>query len=278
MKYKLIVVDMDGTLLNNHHDVSQENKAAIKEAINKGIKVAIATGRIYTSARYFAKLVGTTTPIIACNGALIKNHHNDEIIYCNTMNKEDVIAIIETCKKHDIYFQFYDQENFYTEEIKHSSLKYHEWNLKQKEEDQIHIVHLENAAEYLKTNDIQVLKFVVMDENLHKLEQVRKEIAQLDTIEIVKSWFNNIEIMNKDVSKGEAIEALGKILEIEKSQIIAFGDNYNDLSMKNYAETFVAMGNGEDYVLQKADYITDTNDEDGVAKGIRRIVFEEADA
>lgn len=277
MKYKLIVVDMDGTLLNNHHDVSEENKRAIKEAINRGVEVAIATGRIFTSARYFAKLVGTATPIIACNGALIRDYHNDEVIYCNTMNKEDVLEIIKICKNHKIYFQFYDQENFYTEEIKHNSLKYYQWNLKQKEEDQISIIHLEDALKYLETNDVQILKLVVMDENLEKLEKVRKEIAQLDTIEIVSSWFNNIEIMNKDVSKGQAIEALGKILGIEKSEIIAFGDNYNDLSMKKYSETFVAMGNGEDYVLQQADYITDANDEDGVAKGIRRIVFEERD-
>lgn len=268
---------MDGTLLNNHHDVSEENKRAIKEAINRGVEVAIATGRIFTSARYFAKLVGTATPIIACNGALIRDYHNDEVIYCNTMNKEDVLEIIKICKNHKIYFQFYDQENFYTEEIKHNSLKYYQWNLKQKEEDQISIIHLEDALKYLETNDVQILKLVVMDENLEKLEKVRKEIAQLDTIEIVSSWFNNIEIMNKDVSKGQAIEALGKILGIEKSEIIAFGDNYNDLSMKKYSETFVAMGNGEDYVLQQADYITDANDEDGVAKGIRRIVFEERD-
>ncbi|SET32426.1 hypothetical protein SAMN05660297_02013 [Natronincola peptidivorans] len=276
MEYKLIVVDMDGTLLNSKHEISLENKKTLKEAIDKGIYIAIATGRIYTSARFYGKLLGIATPIIACNGGLIRDLYTNEIIYHNPMTKEDVIAIAEICKAHDIYFHFYDQEVFYIEELKHSSLRYHQWNLLQKEEDRINIVHLQDAIRFLKNTDIDVLKVLIIDEDSNKLERVKKIIAQMNSIQIDKSWHNNIEIMNKDVSKGKAIEALAKKLGIKKNEIIAFGDNYNDLSMKDYVETFVAMGNGEDYVLQQSDYITAANDEDGVAEGIKRIVFQEA--
>ena len=96
----------------------------------------------------------------------------------------------------------------------------------------------------------------------------------MPTVEMARSW-HNMEIMNKDVSKGKAIEALGKRYNLKKEEIIAFGDNFNDVSMLDYAGTFVAMENAVDYLKERADYITATNDDNGVAKGIRKIVFNE---
>ncbi|SDK70030.1 Cof-type HAD-IIB family hydrolase [Natronincola ferrireducens] len=273
MNYRLIVVDMDGTLLSNKHDISEENKRVLKEAMARGVKVAIATGRIYTSARFYAKILGIATPIIACNGAFIRDDDRDKVIYCNPMKQEDVIKIAKLCKDHEIYFQFYGQDKMYIEELKYSARKYYEWNLKQERENQIQIIRLDDTMTYLQENDIKVLKMIIMDEDLEKLAKVKKSIEEISSIEINKSWYDNIEIMNKGVSKGQAIKALGEILNISKEEIIAFGDNYNDLSMKDYVKTFVAMGNGEEYVKQQASYITADNDKDGVAEGIRRLVF-----
>lgn len=273
VNYRLIVVDMDGTLLSNKHDISEENKRVLKEAMARGVKVAIATGRIYTSARFYAKILGIATPIIACNGAFIRDDDRDKVIYCNPMKQEDVIKIAKLCKDHEIYFQFYGQDKMYIEELKYSARKYYEWNLKQERENQIQIIRLDDTMTYLQENDIKVLKMIIMDEDLEKLAKVKKSIEEISSIEINKSWYDNIEIMNKGVSKGQAIKALGEILNISKEEIIAFGDNYNDLSMKDYVKTFVAMGNGEEYVKQQASYITADNDKDGVAEGIRRLVF-----
>ncbi|AOY76354.1 Cof-type HAD-IIB family hydrolase [Clostridium formicaceticum] len=277
MKYKLVVLDMDGTLLNSKHQITQENKKALKEAMDQGISVAIATGRIYTSAGFYARLLGISTPIIACNGALIKESLKEEAIYSNPIKKEDVLKVIDLCKKNNIYFQFYDEENFYVETLKHSALKYQDWNKEQKEEDRIKILQLEDAITYLKRKDIKVLKISIMDDDLEKLEKVKNAISKMNTIEINKSWYDNIEVMNKGVSKGKAIEALGGILNVSREEIIAFGDNYNDLSMKDYVKTFVAMGNGETYVKQQADYITASNDESGIAKGIYNVVLGKMD-
>ncbi|AKL94473.1 HAD-superfamily hydrolase, subfamily IIB [Clostridium aceticum] len=277
MKYKLAVLDMDGTLLNSKHEISEENKRALREAMKCGVKIAIATGRIYTSAGFYAKLLGLATPIIACNGAFIKEPLGEEGIYSNPIKTEDVLKVIELCKEHNLYFQFYDEENFYVETLSHSALKYHNWNKKQKEEDQIKILQLEDAASYLKVKDIKVLKISIMDDDPKNLENIKNIISKIDSVEVNKSWYDNIEVMNRGVSKGKAIEALGKILDIHGDEIIAFGDNYNDLSMKDYVKTFVAMGNGEVYVKQQADYITDSNDDSGVARGIYKLVLGEKD-
>lgn len=275
MQYKLIVVDMDGTLLNTNHEVSKETKETLAKAMDKGIKVAIATGRIYTSARFYANLLGLSTPIIACNGAIIKDEEKSEIIFCDAMRKEDVLAIVNICKENDIYFHFYDHEKFYVEKARYNSLGFQDWDFRESLEEQVELILLEDAINYLEENNLDVLKISIMDEDMEKLERTKEDIAKIHTIEIDKSWYNNIEAMNKDVSKGKGIEALGKKLGIRKEEIIAFGDNYNDLSMKDYVKTFVAMENGVEYVKEKADYITDTNDENGVAKGIKKFVLGE---
>ena len=93
------------------------------------------------------------------------------------------------------------------------------------------------------------------------------------TIEVDKSWHNNLEVMNKGVSKGKAIQQLGEILGVAKQDIIAFGDNYNDLSMKDYSGAFVAMGNSDEAIKEAATFVTTSNDENGVAEGIKKYVW-----
>jgi len=275
MQYKLIVVDMDGTLLNTNHEVSKETRETLAKAMEKGVKVGIATGRIYPSARYYGNLLGLSTPIIACNGAIVKDEEKGEIIFSDAMQKDDVIKIINICKENDIYFHFYDHDRFYIERERYNSLDFQDWTFKESMEDQVGIIQLEDASSYVEKNNIDVLKITILDEDMDKLENIKKQIAQISTIEIDKSWYNNMEIMNKEVSKGKGIEALAKKLGIEKDEIIAFGDNYNDLSMKDYVKTFVAMENGVDNVKEKADYVTASNDENGVAKGIKKFVLTE---
>ncbi|OXX82860.1 hypothetical protein AVM15_15740 [Paraclostridium benzoelyticum] len=94
----------------------------------------------------------------------------------------------------------------------------------------------------------------------------------IEDIELTKSFFDNIEIMKKGVNKGSAVESLGKYLDIDKSEIITFGDNHNDLSMIKYAGMGVAMGNAEDIVKKNANFITCKNTEDGVAKALSEIL------
>ncbi|ABR49734.1 Cof-like hydrolase [Alkaliphilus metalliredigens QYMF] len=273
MGYQLIILDMDGTLLNSDKEVSEENKKALQNVKDMGMTVAIATGRIFTSARFYARMLGITAPIIACNGALIRDHQTNEVVYSNPIRLEDAIAIAKLCKEKGVYFHFYNQEQFYIEELGFSSLKYHDWNERQNESDRIHMEKMTNAVEFLTNNAIEVLKFVIMDEDPKKLKEIKEALDEMKTLETDKSWYNNLEVMNKGVSKGKAIKRLAEILQITQEKRIAFGDNYNDLSMKESVRTFVAMENGEEFVKERADYITASNDESGVAKGIKKYIL-----
>ena len=100
---------------------------------------------------------------------------------------------------------------------------------------------------------------------MDKLKKVKEDLDQIEDIEITSSWFNNVEIMHKGVNKGEALKALINYLGIDKDDVIAFGDNYNDLPMLELAGIGVVMGNANDYITAK-------NTEDGVAKAIYKFL------
>jgi len=273
MKYKLIVLDMDGTLLNSNKEVSIENQKALKKAQDNGIEVAIATGRIFTSARFYAKLLGIKAPIIACNGAIVRDESSNEVLNINAINNEDALKVIESFKRHNVYFHIYDEEKIYVEELGFSASIYNAWNEDQSEENKIVIEKLEDAANYFKINNVNILKMMAVDDDRTKIDSIKKELEEIYSITLDKSWHNNLEVMSKGVSKGKGIAMLSKIYKVKPDEIIAFGDNFNDLSMKDYVGTFVAMGNGEEYVKEQAHYVTTSNDDSGVAKGIEELVF-----
>lgn len=269
----LIAIDMDGTMLDDDHKVSERNKEAINRATEKGVKVVISTGRIYTSARYYSRLLGISTPIIACNGAYVCEHDRSKVIYEKSIPLNLCKSIIKLFEEAGVYYHLFDNDNFYTKELNHSSRKYYEWNLKQKEEDRININIIESPMSILEEKDARIYKFVVVDEDQEKLDYVRDSLLRTGELEIVSSWKHNIEIMAKGVSKGKALEELNRILNISKDSVMAIGDNYNDISMLNFAGLPISMGNGEPKVKELAKYITDTNNKDGVAKAIEKFVL-----
>jgi len=271
MNYKLIVTDMDGTLLGSDHKISEENKEALKMAMDKGIKVAIATGRIYTSARNYARLLGINTPIIACNGAIIREEETGNVIYEDKIEYDTCTKIVDLLDEYNLYYQFYTDDTLFCKELSHSSLRYYEFNKSLPKDMRINIVTSNNIKEVIKDKDI--LKVIVIEEkNKDILNKIKEDLKNISNIEICSSWHNNIEIMNKGVNKGHAVKRLAEFLGVDQKHVITFGDNYNDLSMIEFAGMGVAMGNAENLVKEKANYITDKNTENGVAKALNKLL------
>lgn len=273
MKYKLVVLDMDGTLLNSNRQISEENKKAISKLQNSGIKIAIATGRIFTSARFYTRLLGIKTPIIACNGAIVRDDDSNKTLDMKPIAKEDLLKVIQIFEKYEVYFHIYDEENIYVEKTRFNSRIYSNWNEDQSKKNKVHVEKIENTLDYFCSNNINGLKITAVDDDNKKMDFIREELKEINGITVDKSWHNNLEVMNKAVSKGNGIKMLSNIYNVKSEDIIAFGDNFNDLSMKDSVYTFVAMGNAEEYVKGQADYVTDSNDNNGVAKGIEKLIF-----
>ena len=275
MEYKMICIDMDGTLLNSKHEVSERNKKAIKEAIEKGIVVAITTGRIFKSAKIYADLLGIETPIVASNGGFIKEQDKEEIIYKSALTYDQLKVIDSVIKKHNlnVYYNLYN--GIILEKTLNENHAYKQTNRKAKRnEDKITILENVDVDKAFKENEGDILKAICIEnENIDALNRAKKELREIEGLEVVSSWSNNFEVMPKGTCKWSGVKQLAKILGIKENEIICIGDSENDLSMIQNAGFGIAMGNARKDVKEAAKYITDNNECDGVGKAIEKIVL-----
>ena len=276
-RIKLICIDMDGTLLNSNHEVSEENKLTLQKAFESGIKIAICTGRLFMSARYYSDLIGiTNTPVIASNGAYIKNGYTDEAIYENPMPKDLVLEIYSVIKRYGLKVNFNSWNSLLRIDEAPEDHTYVMMNKEVSQDKKINFIINENLEEAINNFDGEILKGIVIEkENTETLWKAKSELKEIygDRLHIVSSGNDNFEIMLGSTSKGNAVSVLTKSLNINPSEVMCIGDSENDLSMITFAGLGVAMGNGLDMVKEAADYITDTNDNSGVAKAIEKFVL-----
>ena len=275
MGYKLVCIDMDGTLLNSKHKVSKTSKEVLIKAHNKGVKIVISTGRMYSDAEFFSNLIGVKAPVIASNGAFIKEKNDNEAIYKNILEEKLFMELLNIFIKYKVHPTFYTPQKAYcgsiiiklfVEYIKLTGAMSSSTKIK-------HIKTMKQWEKVFKIEKDNIVKCEVMHKDLERLRKVRSEIQKIKGIEIVSSSKYNIEITSKGVSKGRAVEKLAAYYNIEKDEIIAIGDSENDISMIEFAGMGVAMGNAIERVKQKSNFITDTNDNEGVAKAINKFIL-----
>lgn len=272
-KIKMIVTDMDYTLLNKEKKISEGNKKALKDAMDAGVHVVLATGRLFSSATFYARELGIKTPIIASNGAIIAESDLSEIYYKKTLPYEAGVKMINLCKERGLFCHLYTKDAIYTEKIVNISARYSEWNNALDESDRINIIVESNLLDTLVRENAHVLKAVVVAKDPVKLAEIREEILKTGVVAVTQSLPDNIEVMDKEVSKGNSVELLAKLYNIHKDEIMAIGDNENDLSMIKYAGFGVAVGNAEQCLLDHAQHITGNYDNDGVAEVINKYVL-----
>lgn len=279
MKYKLICIDMDGTLLDNNHVLSEENKSAILEAHDRGVTIAVTTGRLFASAKCYYDLLGINGPIIASNGTYIREKDKKDFIYKCTFTLEEVKYIYNIITKNNLSCIFYTTDTAISSSEINKNHPYIQNNKNLSEEDKIKFRIEKNLMPVFEEFDGEILKGIAVENDNNKKEnlfKVKEELKSIGKFEVVSSGSNNFEIMKKGSSKGDAVKRLAEILGINREEIICVGDNENDLSMIRYAGLGVAMGNAADILKNEADYITDTNLNSGVGKMIRKFVLIES--
>lgn len=284
--YKLVAIDLDGTLLNSYGIVTEYTKQTIKKCIQKGIEIVLASGRPNDSIEAIAKEIGATNYFISGNGALIYDMQKQESIYEKYMTKEKVLEIIKICEENSISYNVYTNKTILATSLKHNVLYYHKENLKKGENKKTHINIVENMYEYVKQlNEERFLKITVCDENNSIFNSIIRKLRQIEGIEvldvshmsrkIIRQGTEEIpieyyytEVSLAEVDKWNAIEFLQEKLGIKKEEIIAIGDNMNDKKMIEEAGLGIVMKGSTPIVSEVADYITEGNNEDGVAKAL----------
>lgn len=271
MKYKMIAMDLDGTLLPENQYISEKNIAAIKAAFDLGVRVTISTGRMYASARIFTEVLPANISMICLNGAYIMDSDSMDPIYVRPMKEKDIIDIIRICKLYNAGLHFYSHDTIFAEKPSeyYSALNK---NLPESKRIKFEIVQESNWREVIKKSGSKILKGLIVVDNADKLERLMGDVNGTD-VEAVKMGPDCIEIMDKGVSKGNAVQHLSDIYKINREDIICIGDNENDISMLKYAGLGVAMGNASDIVKAEADYVTLKDVEDGPAYVINKFIL-----
>lgn len=274
---KLICIDMDGTLLNSNHEISERNKEVLKKAYNSGVKIAITTGRLFCSARYYADLIGIDLPVIGSNGAYIKHKYDDMAILENEIPKDVAIEIYNIVKKHGLTINFNSWDTLIREDEVPANHAYSIMNKDLPDDKKVKFIINGNVIETINNFDGKILKGIVIEESENKdnLWAAKDELKETfgDKLHVVSSGTDNFEVMIGITSKGNAVAHLADTLNIHPEEVMCIGDSENDISMLKFAGIGVAMGNGLQMVKDIADYVTDTNNNDGVAKAIEMFVL-----
>ncbi|WP_010248281.1 Cof-type HAD-IIB family hydrolase [Acetivibrio cellulolyticus] len=271
--YKMIAIDLDGTLLNSNKEISKENEKCIKLAIEKGIKVVICSGRIYPGAKIYAEQVSLVEPLIVCNGAVIRDLKTDEVYYANLLSKEDCNRVIDILHSEGIYFHTYIDDVMYAEKLDYSALYYMIKSKDLRRDFRIDVKVVESVKDIIAQSCASPAKIVVMSSESEALMRARQLVDNIKTVEVVSSNYDNFEVLNYGVGKGKALEIISQKLSVKREEIIAIGDNENDYSMLKYAGLSIAMGNAEDSIKKICDFVTLSNNENGVAYGIKKFVL-----
>lgn len=284
--YKLIAIDLDGTLLNSYGMVSEKNKQALIEANKKGAEIVIASGRSTNSVKNIANDLGICNYIICGNGSLIYDLQHEEIIYDKFIDKKKALQIIEICEQNSIYYNIYTENMVIAKSLNNNVLFYHQENANKPDSKKTKINLVQNIYDYVdKLQNQNILKITISDNDniifngiIRKLREIR-DIDVLDVAhmsrKMIKSGTEEVsleyyytEITSKNVDKWYAIEYLIDKLNIIKEDIMTIGDNVNDKLMIENAGCGVVMGNSAPYIKEIADMVVADNNKDGVAEAV----------
>ncbi|WP_407270817.1 Cof-type HAD-IIB family hydrolase [Radiobacillus sp. PE A8.2] len=240
---RLIALDMDGTLLNEGNQISQANYNAIQKAREQGVEVILCTGRHYITTHEFAKELGLTSYFVTANGSEIWTAAG-ELVDRQVIDVAIIEALVELHKKYQTYAWMASTKEVFRGEAP------------------------VNIADY------QWLKFGFDTTDNSIKQKIIEELAADNRIELSNSSLTNVEVNAVGINKAMAIEKVCEHLNITMDHVMTMGDSLNDIRMIEEAGLGIAMGNAQEQVKRAADWVTTSNEEDGVANAINHWILD----
>ena len=270
---KLVAADLDGTLLKDDKTVDPVTIEAISRLIQKGVIFVIATGRPFNGVPEELLKINGMRYAITSNGARVVDISTGKSVIEKLLPREKGIRALQIGAKYDTLEEIYYDGQGYADKDKIQNVeKYHKnpnmWNYFRTTRKQVDSV-MDMALNCEKDMDKMQILFPDLDDR----EEAWKEIRKIDNINAVDSIGYNIEVNSNEAHKGAVLKELAEMLSIDISEVMAIGDGDNDASMIKEAGFGIAMGNSGKMALKVADYITDSNNNNGVAKAIEKFVL-----
>lgn len=265
--YKLVAIDMDGTLLREDKTISNKTKEVIKRAREKNVKVVLATGRPVDGVKRYLEeldLYHNDEYVLTFNGAIVKEVGPDRVICRDTLKGSDLLYLYEISKNAGINIHGFSKDGCVTPKMnEYTEL---EGRINGIDVYEIDYKNVDPEEEIIKI--MMIDKPEALEEGIKKLP---KEVYEKYTVVRSAPYF--LEFLSKTCNKGQGVKSLAESLGIKRKEVIAIGDAGNDLHMIEYAGLGVAMGNAFDEVKEKANFITKSNEDDGVAFVFEKFVL-----
>ncbi len=289
--YKFVAIDLDGTLLNSYGEVTKDTKEALLKAKSQGVEIVLSSGRPISSTESLAKELGVDNYLISGNGAAVYDIKNQKLIRDRFLSKEQVLNIAKLCEENSFFYNVYTEDEVIANSLNYNVLFYHKENLKKIEEKRTHINIVQNIEKYIEDSGKEkFLKITVCDESQFIFNSIMKRLKLIDGIDVleteymsrkkIKSGTEDVniqyfytEVTNKNVNKWSAIEFLLKELNINKEEVVAIGDNMNDIEMIQNAGLGIVMGNSNPKMKEIADEIVSDNNSEGVLEAFNKFIL-----
>lgn len=262
--YKLVAIDLDDTLLNDDREISEATKSTLAEAVARGVIITLATGRMYASAAKIAEQLQLNVPLITYQGALVKNSLDGQVLYERYVPYDIAQWVSNYCSEHGLHLQGYVNDQLYVREENERIIAYSK---------------LSNIPYIVEPNFASILvqpqtKLLIIDEPA-KLDRIGDHFRSVigTQAHITKSKPNFLEIMHPEGTKGSALRFLAEHYNCSLTATIAIGDSWNDHDMVEIAGLGVAMENAVEPLKQIADFITASNNDDGVKLVIDQFIL-----
>lgn len=268
--YKLLALDMDGTTLNKHGQISDANRKSIKAASEKGIKISLISGRDASTLNMFAKELGIDGYMSAMNGNIIFNSTSGEILIEHFMDSDMVKKIINISKTASGILAIFIGNDTYVEDVNHPFAE-----ILQKFTERP-LINMVDAVDYLNENNLfnRVIKLAFLNEYDDLLNLKENQLMHIsEELNMVFSLPFCLELFSKDAGKGESLKEIAKLYNIDRDSIIAMGDGENDIEMLKFAGLGIAPSNCMPTVIRHADEITTSNDRDAVSVVINKYLL-----
>jgi Cof subfamily protein (haloacid dehalogenase superfamily) len=268
MRFRLVTLDLDGTLIGKEQVIPPRTRRAVQGAVNRGCLVTIATGRGFTPTARFAQDLGVNAPLICYQGALIRDPRDGTIIYTATIPLHVAQEVLTFSRARQLNVQVYtEDEQSYAGQVTPTIADI-------AEKSGVPVTGVGGLADRLDSPPFKFLVFVEQPEAIPEL--MRDLQAQFDgRLQVVQSWSHVVEATGLEVSKGEALARLAAHLGVSQSATMAVGDQGNDVSMIAWAGLGVAMGDASPAAKAAADVIAPPLAAEGAAWAIERHVLGE---
>jgi Cof subfamily protein (haloacid dehalogenase superfamily) len=270
MRYRLIAIDLDGTLLNEKKAVSPANAAALKRAAAAGAKIMISSGRIFPEAELAVRGLDSVSLISACNGADIFDLTTRKGKGSRPLPPEALDGIVAVLRDSPLFYSLYTHDTVIIEKGIPARFACYKAYIEGRFARSVFVDDIRDPGPVAADG---VYKIYAMSPDERETARVRASIERRVEADISSSYANNIEITAKGVNKGSALATIEREYGISREEMIALGDSENDLPMLNYAGLPIAMGNAEPCVRDAAKAVTLSNEEDGVAAAIEKYLL-----